>query len=220
MPHIAPWLDGLCAALNATRVDAGDAAAVHDLRVATRRLDTWLRLADRRTLRDDLRWLRHAAGPARDLDVVAARPWPPAVASALAERRMAAQRELARAVGSPRAVAIVAALRPSPPLHRRTVEAVLTRMVARLRAERVDPGVVDAVHARRRRLRRVRYAAELIGRPTTALVRLQDALGALSDVNLLQRTLPAEVTPDALRRALADADAAWTRYAPCLEDLR
>ena len=38
---------------------------------------------------------------------------------------------------------------------------------------------------------------------TAALVRLQDALGALSDLLLLQRILPAEVDPAALARALS-----------------
>src|SRR5690242_12387331 len=64
--------------VNEPGVRAGDAGAIHDMRVATRRLRSTLRtyrgvLPDpRRTegLRDELRWLGDALGAVRDGDVL------------------------------------------------------------------------------------------------------------------------------------------------------
>src|SRR5688572_32783116 len=63
-------------ALSATEHDArrGDADAVHDMRVATRRLRSALRtfrpvLRRWQPLRDELKWLADALGGARDNDV-------------------------------------------------------------------------------------------------------------------------------------------------------
>jgi CHAD domain-containing protein len=92
-------------------------------------------------------------------------------------------------------------------------------MLRRLQTLRVDPTDPDQVHRRRRLLRRVRYAAELLDRPSDGLARLQDALGELSDSCLLHRALPQAVDPTALRHALRAAEVAWTRYAPHLKDL-
>lgn len=212
--RLDPWVQALRASIART-----DAEAVHDLRVATRRIDTFLRMAGTRVLRDDLRWLRQAAGPARDLDVLCGRPWPEPTRRLLDERRLCAHADLAHALATPRAGALLTALAGVPPLPRAKARAAFPPMLRRLRTLRVDPADPEQVHRRRRLLRRVRYAAELLHRPTDPLVRLQDALGALSDSCLLHRALPEAASPAALQDALRAADAAWTRYAPRLKDL-
>jgi len=113
-------------------VRAGNADAVHDMRVATRRLRSTLRtfraLLDRsRTdpLRDELRWLGRALGAVRDGDVLADRlakavaaeppelvvgPVGTRIRQRLADGTAEAREELAAALDSPRYAALLAAL--------------------------------------------------------------------------------------------------------------
>jgi CHAD domain-containing protein len=113
-------------------VRAGDAAAVHDMRVATRRLRSTLRtfrplLDAERTepLRAELSWFGHVLGAVRDGDVLADRlaaavgeqppelvvgPVAADVRGRLAARTGEARRELAAALDSPRYTALLDAV--------------------------------------------------------------------------------------------------------------
>lgn len=192
---------------------------VHQLRVATRRLDTWLRLAGLRVLRDDLRWLRTVAGAARDLDVLLELDWPEGVRKRLKEERAEARAALHVALTSGRAEGLVTALRCLPPIPR-AVAARRTASLARALLELpVNAAEPDQVHHRRRMLRRVRYALELLGEPVAPLVALQDALGTVSDLWIARQHVPEASDDVALAGALSEAEAAWERTRPHLESL-
>lgn len=223
MIAVEPLVVTLVEALAATRRRAPQ-KGIHALRVTTRRLDTWLRLSGRGVLRDDLRWLRAAVGPARDLDVLLASPLfaaqrvDPAFAAQQKARRAEARAHAVAVASDPRAAALVAALRNLPPLHEAQARAGTRRLLRGLIDLPVDPASPDDVHRRRRALRRVRYALELLGRPQPELVALQDALGHVSDLGLPAR-LGLAAEPLGMDAALAAADAAWHALPPLLESL-
>lgn len=215
-------VDLLVAAVAAARKGAKE-KGVHQVRVTTRRLDAWLLLAGMWTLRADLRWLRQAAAASRDLDVLLAREWPPEVRARLKEERAAARHALAVDLAAPRTTALLLALRLLPPIPRVRAERGSRRLVRALLKGRVDPTDPAAVHARRRKLRRVRYARELLGHRDEALVALQDVLGEVSDLWLAMGRAPdpaADAHALALPPALAAAEAAWRDTLPLLESLR
>ena len=211
-----PWLTDLQEAIRA--VQSGDAeVGVHQLRVCTRRLDAWLRLAGVRVLRDDLRWLRTVAAPARDLDVLLRRSWPKKDRGALRAQRIAAGVDLAAALDSPRLSALMEALRPLPPLSPARLRSGLRALARGLVEMEVDPSEPDDVHRRRRRLRRLRYGRELVGADVQEIVQLQDALGALSDAllpSLYLSTAPAE---GVLEAAMTQAESAWQAHLPAIQ---
>jgi CHAD domain-containing protein len=179
------WVGHLRANVAIAR-EGRDAEGVHQVRVASRRLDAWLRLGKRRVLRADLRWLRGVAGAARDLDVLLLRPnLPEPVRVFLARERLALQEPLRGALADERVDALITALELLPPAPAGTAAKVIPRVMARtLRAgsaiDAVDPDL-DALHDLRRAIRRLRFSLEYVGRPTTMLVELQDALGELND---------------------------------------
>lgn len=211
-----------------------DPRAVHQLRVAAARLRVWLELAGLRVLRDDLRWLRDAAGPVRDLDVLLGRTPPPAWNAWLRERRSVARARLAAALATPRPAALVEAfsrLEPVPePTARRGLGRALKRVRRRGRAAEEAPSCLDSVHRLRRALRRLRYASEWLGGRPKALRRLQEELGELNDRDQALRLLEAWPDRDQLsderERLLAEraerhaaALEAWRRAEPKLEEL-
>lgn len=191
--------------------DADDPAAARGLRVATRKIDVWLRLGGRRVLRDDLRWLRAAAGPARDLDVLLdARGITGVHRDALRHRRDRANADVVATLATPRAAGLVQALVVLPPIARSDARPQLQRL-ARDAVTLPDDTAV-ALHAVRRAVRRVRYGLEWLGEPDEPLVEAQDALGAISD-----RLMAGEPDLDADDPLVATGRAAWHRARTFLE---
>ncbi|MCC6406455.1 MAG: CHAD domain-containing protein [Planctomycetes bacterium] len=184
------WLEHLTRHLPIAR-DGLDREGVHQVRVAAARLEAYLRLAGRRSLRDDLRWLRERASAVRDLDVLLERELPTALAEWLAGERLVARAGLIEALESPRLRSLLEGWRWVPALSREDAAERRERLAARAerRARRaLDPeSGADAFHAVRRALRRLRYADEWLGRDVAALKALQDSLGELNDVSVARR---------------------------------
>jgi CHAD domain-containing protein len=190
-PHIsvAPWLNRLRSAI--VEVRAGrDSEGVHRLRVALGHLRVWLGMAGQSTLRAELRQLRKAAGPLRDLDVRLAQKPPGAEARRIETQRSTLGRELLTALEAAKsAVEAVAGL---PALPTELVRAWTQVYAARVRlaGERWRPREGIAVtHAFRRQVRRLRYALEFLGAPTEGVAALQASLGTVCDSALARRAL-------------------------------
>jgi len=217
----------------------GDADAVHDMRVATRRLRSTLRSfrADLRPwqpLRDELKWLATALGDVRDGDVmgerlaaaVAAQPPELVVGPVAARLAQRAARETARArerliaaLDSPRYAALLRSLDElvaSGPTRR--VGRGRLRRAARKALRRADGRLAGASsdaarHEARKAYKRTRYAVEVLrpvaGGPAT---RLRKRLTTLQDV--LGANQDAVITAARLRehgmRAYADGENAFT----------
>jgi CHAD domain-containing protein len=167
------------------------------VRVAGRRLRVLLELGRRRALVDDLRWLVRSLGPARDLDVLreALPPANPRFDAWLTRLAARARADARAALTSPRFEGLLAALRVLPPVDeavaRCGLDAVskkVRRQLDRLVGARLEPGqLAVAVHALRRALRRLRYAADWLNERADGLGHLQDALGAVCDLGALAR---------------------------------
>lgn len=179
-----PWLEHLALHLPLAR-QGDDPEGVHQVRVALGRLDTWLRAAEMRILRDDLRWLRRAGSRVRDLDVQLAADPPAPFAEALCAARDVARTEWLEHVDAPRTAAMLDALRSLPPLAAARIDAytdAAARKVARRgKALAAHPTDLARYHALRRAVRRLRYALEWAGRSARPVKDLQDALGELND---------------------------------------
>lgn len=215
---LGAWLDALRAGVDDARGPV-TVDGVHDLRVATRRVDVYLRLGGWAVLREDLRRLRTVAGPVRDLDVrmaeerrASGRPARGRVAT-----RRRARDELRAEAAHPDTDALLLALSLLPPLPRDQLLRGRRRLARRLLEQEVDPAQAEDVHRRRRALRRLRYACELLGEPVDELVVLQDALGAVSDAWIAARLTGVAPDPEALSPLLADAEAAWRTHLPAIE---
>jgi CHAD domain-containing protein len=200
-----------------------DPEAVHDMRVAVRRLRSTLRtvrpLLDRAwtdRMRRDLAWVGDSLGRVRDLDVLLARleeeanrlDGGDAVVAAALLRPLAARRGDARAqlvgeLASPDFEALVQELRrasATPPLVREdvSVEELAAKEFHRLRKRgAISPGLSNAgLHKRRIRIKRARYAAELVASPRSKLRKFiraaktaQDTLGEHHDAVVARREL-------------------------------
>jgi CHAD domain-containing protein len=186
----ARWLEHLARHLPIAR-DGEDLEGVHQLRVASARLEVFLRLADRRCLRDDLRWLRERASAVRDLDVLVASNVPAAFASWLDGERLVARAGLIEALESSRLRALLEGWRWVPTLRREDARAARERLARRTvkRARRTfdASASIEAFHDVRRSLRRLRYADEWLGRDVDELKALQETLGLLNDVAVAYR---------------------------------
>jgi len=219
MAGIAPgkWLAHLKAHLPVA-LEGSDSEGVHQVRVAGRRLRAWLDLGEYRVLHDDLRWLVRGLGPARDLDVLCESPLGregPFAAWLLARRD--AERLLARELlASPRVDGLVRAFSALPAIApedaaRRVRRFEKAALEARERF-RAAPGL-EALHAWRRAVRRLRYASDWAGLDGKRYAGLQEILGLVCDAGALDRLIeawaketgePARSSRAALARAQQD----------------
>ncbi|MCK6444769.1 MAG: CHAD domain-containing protein [Planctomycetes bacterium] len=171
--------------------DGEDPEGVHQVRVASARLETFLRLSSRRALRDDLRWLRERASAVRDLDVLLAGRLPKPFAEWLAAERVVARAGLIEALESPRLRALLDAWNWVPPLDRKRAaherRRLARRATVRAASALAADATLDAFHAVRRALRRLRYAEEWLRRDASELKALQQSLGELNDVAVVRR---------------------------------
>lgn len=218
-----PWLARLSEHVELAR-EGTDPEGVHQVRVAAGRLDVWLRMHERRVLRDDLRWFRSAASDVRDCDVVLARALPAAFASWIATERAAARQRMLATFAHPRCAALIGALAlmPSFPAERGRayVKRERRKVEERGRAiEREDADVAD-MHRLRRATRRLRYAREALGLGVRRIKALQDELGRLNDAAVALAHLDhcphapefgelRAALGDEVRQAFEDAQAAW-----------
>lgn len=182
-----PWLDGLQARIAAIQ-DGGGEDDVHQLRVATRRLSSWLKLGRTRILRSDLRWLRAAGGGVRDLDVVLAQTPPEPLAAWLRQERDRRHDNLLQIVGAPRTAALCAALAHVAPVDDEKAREALPRLARRVleqgEALQLAPNDVEGFHALRRSVRSLRYALEWLQEKTGAFKEFQDLSGRGADLSV------------------------------------
>jgi CHAD domain-containing protein len=225
---------------NEAGVRGGDADAVHDMRVATRRLRSHLRtfrkLFDRsRTepLRDELQWLGGLLGAVRDGDVMAERleaaiaaepaelvigPVGTRIGDRLSARTAKARKELVAGLDSPRYALLLDALNdlvgtaPAGGNLRRPARRAIRRADRRLDTALEAEGDDRDVrlHDARKAYKRARYAAEAVGGKPGS--RLAKRFSVLQDV--LGAHQDSIVTGELLRdygmRANADGENAFT----------
>jgi CHAD domain-containing protein len=196
-------------------VRAGDADALHDFRVATRRSRALLRPstgADE--LQRELRWLAGLLGPVRDLDVLIEHlnalapqladdtPGLEAIVSSLRGRRTAARQELLDALDGDRYRALLerfrAVVETLEPAGQARLESLAARELRRLQRAHRDLGKEPAdaeLHRMRIKAKRTRYAAELAARKGgkkltrlgNAAKALQDAIGGHQDASVAEQ---------------------------------
>ena len=188
--------------------EGAEPSAVHQLQIATRRLDVWLQLGGRARLRDDLRWLRRIAGPVHDLDVLIAKDWPAREARRLRSLRAVARKALREALRAPRLTGLLTALVVSPPIHRVDARARVRPFAAKVLALRPAEDDLEGLHHLRRVARRLRYALEWLEEPVGPLLPMQDALGTVHELAqaiewLGPDAVPAEVLADRAGQARA-----------------
>lgn len=197
MLDTAPRIRELRALIEAVR-NGRNAEAVHAARVTASRLAAWLALGGARVLRDDLRWLRRAMAPARDLDVLLERSGTNAAFAAWLEVERAGEQPLLAARLEPdRCAALLRALerlRPPEPERARTALAALARRArhagdACVEHEGTDEAAFERAHVLRRRLRRLRHALEWTETLCEPVRIAQGELGLLCDDALLARTI-------------------------------
>lgn len=186
------WLGQLESALEALR-ERSAPGDVHDLRVASRRLAVWLRLAGLHVLRDDLRWLRQAAGAVRDIDVVLAIEGDPSWSRWLRSERRVRHQELRIALEAERTAGLVLALRGLPPVSTARAREQLAALAASAleAGEKLEAAPDDAerFHLLRRKVRILRFGLEWLDRKTRPLREFQEVSGAAADRALSLRLL-------------------------------
>ncbi|MBL8917173.1 MAG: CHAD domain-containing protein [Archangium sp.] len=175
-----PWLKKF----ERARVSAlqGDLRGLHDVRTSARRLRVWLRLAGLRVLEDDLKWLCRETSELRDLDVFG----DVLTEAARLQLRPAAQKQAYAALKSRRIDGVVFALKTLQACDEHDARAVLNeleRELARTKWKLND----DAIHAYRRKIRRVRYAREWLGLDAQQYAWAQEVLGTVCDVIALEQ---------------------------------
>jgi len=226
---LGPWLRRLLVAIPIARLGA-DPEGAHQLRRALAHLQAWLALADRRALREEVRWLRTRASKVRDLDVRLTQDPPPAVARRWQRRRVGAHQRLLDALDDPRTAALLATLATLPPLAREGTRDAVARLAARTLergARAMRKPTIKRLHALRRSVRRLRYALEWTGRPTGQMARLQDTLGRLCDHAFTLRVVQTKCRrvrdwkqemEHELRREARRARGLWKKVRSTLED--
>jgi CHAD domain-containing protein len=236
-----------------------DPERIHRMRVAARRARSALRTArpfvDKAwadELRAELKWLGGELSPARDLDVLIValapdaaqlgKPAAPIVRLLEADRRRA-QKRLARALESPRYVALLGELERAADAPRvRAVDAKLDKLARKdfkrlrkaVRALGKNPSD-EALHDVRKRAKRARYSAELVGgkrvqRFVDEAKAFQDVVGEHQDAVVAQEQLtgivPRSKTPETVfaagrllerqrlrrRKARRGLPRAWKRF--------
>lgn len=212
------WLTELEARLRALR-ERSDPEDVHQLRVATRRLATWLRLAGLHVLRDDLRWLRRVAGAVRDIDVVLDIEGDPTWTRWLRSERRVQHQALMTALASDRTGGLLLALRSLPAVTRDQARARLKRLAGRA-LEAGDeleaaPDEPERFHHLRRKVRTLRYGLEWLDEKTGAFREFQEVSGLAADRALSLRLMA--VYPQfeelAARRGQLESEYAQRRHA-------
>ena len=212
------WLNELEGRLTALR-ERSEPEDVHQLRVATRRLAAWLRLAGLHVLRDDLRWLRRVAGAVRDIDVVLEIEGDPTWTRWLRSERRVQHQALMGALATERTAGLLLALRSLPAVPRDEARERLQRLARRaleagddLEAAPDDP---ERFHHLRRKVRTLRYGLEWLDEKTGAFREFQAVSGLAADRALSLRLL--EVYPQveelAARRRTLEAEYAERRHA-------
>jgi CHAD domain-containing protein len=210
MIEATPWLSALRDHMAAS-ADRGDPEDIHDLRVATRRLNAWLKLGRIHPLQDDLAWLRDAAGAVRDPDVVLVMKPEAAFARWLGQLRSARHQDLRTALTSERARALVLALESMAGIERRLARRSVPRLakhaLERGREFEAKPDDPERFHALRRAVRSLRYALEWLDQKTGAFRNFQEVSGLAADQALAQRMLDLYPGPAlTARRARVDAE--------------
>ncbi|MEY2746500.1 MAG: hypothetical protein RL112_1542 [Planctomycetota bacterium] len=196
-------LADLAEALRAASAESSP-ESIHCLRAIAAKLEARLRLCGRRALRDDLRGLRRACAELRDLDACPPRGVAPEVVRA---RRAEQAAKLARELEERELDALCAGLAFVP-------EADMSMLLERLAAWQgkfVDEGRgawrdedASALHALRRRARRIRHAREWLGLDATSFARVHSALGRWHDLQV-----SGETDQSLLADSLRVAKAAW-----------
>ena len=194
-----------------------DPEELHKMRVATRRLRAFLRAGHElldpawaEPVREELRWLGGALGPVRDLDVLIEHLTPEVeslgvdatagrrVLRALERERRTARGKLLKVLDSKRYFALldtleqpIATVAEGPSLEdiHAAEHGRLRKAVRELGPESTD----QELHAARIKVKRARYAAELLGadRYVKAAKGLQDVLGEHQDAVVAQARLRA-----------------------------
>jgi CHAD domain-containing protein len=193
-----PWLDALRAHINAVQ-NGGSEEDVHQLRVATRRLASWLKLARIRILRSDLRWMRAAGGSVRDLDVMLAQEPPAPMAEWLSGERSRRFDHLLGVVAAPRTDALLSALAHVAPIEEARARQSVPRLARRVldlgEQLQIAPNDIDAFHRLRRSVRGLRYALEWLQEKTGTFKEFQDLSGRAADLSVALLLL--DVYPEA-----------------------
>lgn len=196
-------LANFAAALGAARLEATP-ESIHALRSHAAKFEARLWLCGRRALRDDLRSLRRACSALRDLDACPPRG---VAADELRARRAEHAKEFAKALANRDLDALCAGLAFVPDVELSAALARLAALERRFAREgraawrEEDP---EALHALRRRARRIRDAREWLGLDAARFARAHVALGRWHDL-VAAGELDAAIVTDALR----DAKAAW-----------
>lgn len=173
-----------------------DPEGVHQVRVACRRLLVFVRVGGWRVYADDLRWLRSAAGTARDLDVLLAHDeLPSRLAEWMQGERRVAYDRVRTVLEQPRTAGLIEGLGWLPPVPPkrfvRRIEKVSKQVVKRGDQLERHGGDLERYHKMRRTLRKLRYAREWLGDKPKPLKRLQDDFGVLNDTAVMVRWLDA-----------------------------
>ncbi|MGH7163237.1 MAG: CHAD domain-containing protein, partial [Planctomycetota bacterium] len=123
------WLDHFVRQVLFAREQPG---GVHQLRVTAARLRVWLEMSGLRVLSDDVRWIRRAAAPVRDLDALLAGEWPEEFAQWLREERTRQRWGFLTALDGGRLKGLTLALALLPPVPRETARTALRDYAARV----------------------------------------------------------------------------------------
>lgn len=184
---LAPMLRRLKEHIGGVRAERDD-EDVHQVRVICGRIRVWLSFAGLRVLDDDLRWLRRAAAPLRNLDVLLADPMSDAFTAWLRTHRHAARADLLDALDAPRCSALIDALSALPPVPiaraRAFVPVLTTKVLRQARGLGRSNVKLADLHALRKNLRVLRYALEWLDAKPRSIRKMQDALGLLGDLDV------------------------------------
>ncbi len=197
---VSPQLEHLVASVDVAR-DSFEPEAIHQVRVAGRRVKVWLRLAGYEALHHDLRWLIRGLGPLRDLDVLLDSPLANdgAFGRWLRAEHTAAKASAKTLLNHARLEGLLRALRSTGSAPRR--QALEAAAGLATRAERQwqtftsqrlaapSEALFDQVHAVRRAARQARYAAEWTGADPDSFRAVQEAVGPVCDLVALRAQL-------------------------------
>jgi len=189
----------------------------HELRESLGRLAAWLRMANRNSLREQVRELRRAIGEIRDLEIVR-ELYSPSVPRARSLGRDQARMEaiLIRRLAAPATAELLQCLQETPPLNYESAVEAARRMARRAwKAGRrfADDPTPATAHRLRRRLRELRFAREWLRQETAPLRPLVRRLGRLNDRMLVQHFMERNggdgEAADKIDRSLARCRSGW-----------